>query len=99
MKQLHRVNSRTQQAIQFCQQGEFEQARLTLQELEQEHGLNAEACFLMGSVLGQLGQYEGALGYFQRAIDLAPENIHFAKQLAAGMNIFIDNQYGQLVSG
>jgi len=73
MKQLNTVYSRTQQAIQFCQQGEFEQARLTLQELEQEHGLNAETCFVMGSVLGQLGQYEGALGYFHRAIALAPD--------------------------
>jgi len=75
MKQINSMSARTQQAIQLCQQGEFEQARLTLQELEQESGLNAEACFLMGSVLGQLGQYEGALGYFQRVIDLAPENI------------------------
>ena len=72
---INSVNTRTQQAIQFCQQGEFEQARLTLQELEQEHGLNAEACFLMGSVLGQLGQYEGALDYFQRVLDLSPRNI------------------------
>ena len=75
MNQLHKVIFYTQQARQFCQQGEFEQARLTLQELEQEHGLNADACFVMGSVLGHLGQYERSLGYFQRVIDLAPGNI------------------------
>ena len=73
MKQLNPVIEQTRQAIQLCQQGEFEQARKVLLMLEQAQGLNDDACFLMGSILGQLGQYEKALEYFQRAIDLAPD--------------------------
>ena len=43
-------------------------------ELEHAQELDADACFLMGSVLGQLGEFEEAGGYFQRAIDRAPDN-------------------------
>ena len=73
MKQLNPVIEQTRQAIQLCQQGEFEQAGKVLLMLEQAKELNDDACFLMGSIQGQLGQYEKALEYFQRAIDLAPD--------------------------
>ena len=66
MKQLSQI-------IQLCQQGKFERARKVLLELEKMEGLNDDAFFLMGSILGQLGQFEEALAYYQKAIDLAPD--------------------------
>jgi tetratricopeptide (TPR) repeat protein len=65
MKQLNHI-------IQLCKQGKFEYARKALLELEQTQGLYDDAFFLMGSILGQLGKFEEALAYYQKAIDLAP---------------------------
>ena len=66
MKHSNPVIERTKYAIQLCQQGAFEQARKELLEIEQTQGFGDDACFLMGSVLGQLGQYEEALRYFRK---------------------------------
>ena len=73
MSQSNTVIDQLKQTILLCHQGEFDQARKILVALEKTHGLNDDACFLMGSILGQLGQYQEALGYYQRAIDLAPD--------------------------
>ena len=73
MKQLNQDIDHRKQALLLCEQGKFTQAREILVELEHAQGLNADACSLMGSILGQLREYEEAVGYFQRAIDSAPD--------------------------
>ena len=73
MKQLNQDIDQRKQTLLLCEQGKFTQAREILVELEHAQGLNADACSLMGSILGQLREYEEAVGYFQRAIDSAPD--------------------------
>jgi tetratricopeptide (TPR) repeat protein len=73
MKPFHPNTDRRKQALLLCEQGKFTQARIILLELEHTQELDADACFLTGSVLGQLGEYEEAAGYFQRAINITPD--------------------------
>ena len=75
MEQFNSAIDRRKQALLLCQQGEFTQAREMLVELERAQELDADACLLMGSLLGQLEEYDEALGYFQGAIDIAPDQI------------------------
>jgi tetratricopeptide (TPR) repeat protein len=61
-----------QRCVRLCQQGEFEQARRILETVEQQEGLDGDACFLLATIYGQLTRYDDALKYYARTLEASP---------------------------
>jgi len=61
-----------QRAQELLGQGKLQEARVLLQDLCRQHKRDAEAYYLLGSIYGQLGEFEQAAKWFRRAVKLQP---------------------------
>ena len=64
-----------QRAGQLFRQGRLKQARQVYEKICAEYDTDAESQYMLGSIHGQLGQYEQAVRYLQNAIRLSPKAI------------------------
>lgn len=61
-----------QRSVLLCRQGNFEQARELLEELERQGQMDSDACFMLATIHGQLARYDDALKYYERTLQISP---------------------------
>lgn len=73
---------RLHQALQHHRSGRLKEARKLYERVLQQDARCAEAMHLLGTLLGQLGDYPGALAWIGKAIAREPGNAMFHKNAA-----------------
>ncbi len=77
-------NQKIQQAIQqatiLCQSGQFTQARDLLCNLHKKKHRSAQSCFILGTIYGQMNEFDRTIQCYQEAIklDTNQPQVHFA---------------------
>ena len=81
MNRSRNLTAIKQNAIVACQNNEFDKARVLLEEARQSDQieLDTEAYSLLGSIYGQLGNFDDAINSYRKAISINPDmpQLHF----------------------
>lgn len=71
----HRSLTLKQQAQELLRRGNLEEARVLAEGLCRQHKRDAESHYMLGSIHGQLGEFEQAAKWFRRAVELQPSAV------------------------